>query len=102
MDREKFRPAFIGYPANISKFLKKIVEKKRITQDQFVENYQSIKEAIRATISWQNYNRARHEMNLYDDVDIRTVDVVAYNDWAKPENMTEELKLFLKLNGEEV
>lgn len=99
----KFEPVFIGYPYKQTKLITKIKEKKKITETEFFNNYEQIKKAIRSTINWQNYNRANHGYDeLYDDMNFSTLDVVSYNDWAKPEKMSDKLKLFLKLNGEKI
>lgn len=92
----------INYPGSSSEngVVRKIVQQKPITEDQFMEAYEDIRSAARASRSWENWNRSKHQIPLVKDRDFQVLPYAAYNEWAEPGRMSDKMKLFLKLKGE--
>jgi hypothetical protein len=91
----------IYHPGKIGNVFKKIIEKKPINEKELMENYFSIRENIKAAVEWHNYKLTIHKidkekLNIHN---FRTIDYLKYNGTIK--DISDELKLFLKLKGEE-
>jgi hypothetical protein len=91
----------INYPGSSSEngVVREIVQRKSITEDQFMEAYEEIRSAARASRGWENWNRSKHQIPLVKEKDFPVLPYAAYNSWAKPKNMSDNLKLFRKLRG---
>lgn len=99
----KFDPEkTIGYPSHETPVIARIKIQRPITESEFMENYGDIAEAARVTRSWQNWNRSKHGYPRIEDEVFPILPYVDYNEWADPKKMSDELKLFLKLKGENV
>lgn len=99
MDRYDYR---IIYPGSESKnrVVKRIVSRLSITEEQFIESYEDIRSAAEAGRGWENWNRSKYSMPPIECENFPILPYAAYNEWAKPENISDNLKLFLKLKGD--
>jgi hypothetical protein len=84
------------------KFYVNIIKSKgRITEEEFIGKYDNIELNISESLGWFNYNTNKYIFLDNDRVDMikelkRISDV---NEWARKDNWSENLKLFLKLRG---
>jgi hypothetical protein len=92
----------IGYPSHETPVIARIKIRRPITESEFIDNYEDIARAARTTRGWQNWNRSKYGYSRMEDNVFPILPYVDYNEWADPKKMSDELKLFLKLKGENV
>jgi hypothetical protein len=74
-----------------------VVEGVSITEEQFIDNYDQIVDHIWFGIDWYNFQADLH----YEEKRLKKDNILDYisdnNDWAKKENMSSELRLFIMM-----
>jgi hypothetical protein len=73
-----------------------------MTEDEFIDNYDSIRSSIAKHIGWPNYivskNGRPESLYTEQEIDMRKFipGIARYNYWLKPGNRSPRLKIFLK------
>jgi hypothetical protein len=68
-----------------------------ITESEFMEEYEWIKEFYKKDLDLPEEKSTLHVMEILHDIYVSNP---AINSWALPEKMSDNLKVFLKLQGE--
>ncbi len=92
----------LAHPSGETPVTRKIKARLPITEAEFIDGFEDIREAARVTRSWQNWNRSKIGQELMDEKNFPVLPYAEYNGWARPGKMSDEMKLFLKLRGEKV
>jgi hypothetical protein len=78
-----------------------VTRKNKISEKKFIEDYKEISNGIKHGVSWHNYNVTKFNISK-DYLREKKASILDYidenNKWAKKENVSSTLKVFLQFN----